>query len=139
MHLPSQREILGRLEELAQSLNGRLQTDPLPDSPRQEAEFFDVVDRLCRRITAGPDECASESETAARPRFTPFLRPLVLRRIRDAQRYVRTASIVSLLERGDPTNLYRELLVDWWHTFAEPYWIERMEQHGEQQCAESNS
>lgn len=121
--------LLSRLEKVADGLLFRvasvtvLAETPAPYHPADEVERADEVDAACSLIaTALAEGGLQTSDVAFRVHMN--LAPLVLWRIRDAQRHLREAPLVWDATTDLQTGL-RLLLVDSWHTYGEKYWLER--------------
>ena len=103
--------------------------ETVPYSPLQEAKYAEAVDLYCELMTHGRQSPRTHAPGAAPPVLTPVLARLILWRIRDAQRYVRSADSNSRRRAAADNTLHRHLLIDWWHDYAEPYWQERFERY----------
>jgi hypothetical protein len=118
-------EILAKLERVAQQLEESLTAYSPPYSHIQELQFADQVDHFCRLMT----DTGLRAQHFKIPKFTPVITRLILCRIRDAQLYVRSPAFASMEDSIRPATVFRELLVDWWHEYAEPFYLDRRRQN----------
>jgi hypothetical protein len=101
---------------------------PEPYSPDQEVERSEEVDEVCARLAQefAPHSCALSLQGAA-IRMKPGIAELVLWRIEDARRHLQRLSTVQWPVKMKPALILHQLLIDSWHTYAEPFWLERVE------------
>lgn len=97
-------------------------------SPFLEADRAEEVDRVCADVAL---ELARREGSISLMPMTVLMSiqitDLVMWRIRDAQRQVK--GMLSNVWNADPDafRIFHSLLVDSWHSYAEPYWLERLE------------
>ena len=99
-----------------------------PYSPMQEAESADEVDLVCEIVAR---ELARRHRSASsNPGFVKMsidVSPLVLWRLRDAQRHLRESRQAQWPANTSVERFYSRLLVESWHRYAESYWMGRLE------------
>lgn len=99
-------------------------------SPWLECDRRNEIDEACRELAA------RLGQPTVKPAYCIGLRKLersntelVLQRVRDSQRWLReTREWIPTAERTREEH-FCELLIDGWHTYAEPYWQERLQAH----------
>jgi hypothetical protein len=129
-------DILSALEKMAAEMRFRLDRTEAesviqePYSPFAEAERAEDVDRVCAQVArelARRQRSRYESHHAVKMSASTAV--LVLCRIRDAQRHLQQTGSIQLNSTSDMEQLFSSLLIESWHSYAEPYWLERLELH----------
>ena len=98
-----------------------------PYSPFLEADRVEEVDRACVDVA---HELARRVGSISTMPMTVFMNigvaDLVIWRLLDAQRYLRERVSTGVITNPDPLHIFSDLLIDSWHNYAEPYWLERL-------------
>lgn len=97
-------------------------------APAQEAERADAVDRVCAELAR--ELALRLTARSVRPLQVDLgaeLLELVLWRLRDAQRQLRQGRPMRWTPGQNVTLFLDRLLVEAWHSYAERYWLERVE------------
>lgn len=129
---------LGRIEA-----EMRLRLDNDPDSqaerysPFAEVDCSKEVDGICTEVAQELARRQRKELPNAIRRLSAKLAELVIWRLRDAQRHVRETRTTHWHAGADPEGLFERLLVESWHTYAESYWMERLERCSETAAAEA--
>jgi len=121
MKVINPQEIVAKLELVARELEEQLPAETPPYSPEHEVQYATQVDHYCSLMTLGP----GPGRQVKFPKLTPVLTMLVICRLRDAQRHIRASSSAYLVGNRPPSAIYRDLLVEGWHSYAESYHLER--------------
>ena len=127
MKLLSPQEIMAKLEHVARELEEQLPAEAPQYSPDYEVQYANQVDHYCSLMTLGP----GPGREVRFPKLTPVMTILVICRLRDAQRHVRSLSSGDPVGNRPPSAIYRDLLVEGWHSYAESYHVERRRVHSE--------
>ena len=97
-------------------------------SPFLEADRVDEVGHACADVA---HELARRIGSVSALPMTVLMSisvaDLVVWRLRDAQRNLRGRVSNGGTPNPDPLHIFSDLLIDFWHNYAEPYWLERLE------------
>jgi hypothetical protein len=130
--MPANPELLSMLAmiagQLQAQLNGASARKP-QYSPYLEAERAKDVDDACTEICRELLSPGGKSKgSGGLPLMSDCIAELVLWRVRDAFRHCRDSGALQAQGKASEAIVADDLLVEGWHSYAEPYWLERMKQ-----------